>query len=114
MPSLQSLRQQLAQALYPDLASIAPQHRERAMQRARSESFDFLEVCGIVTAIGVVTLLTRVGLKDPTLADRLSTAVALFIVAAPQLLVLAGPFLVRRTRRGLRAFLDEERRPRSH
>ena len=43
------------------------------------------------------------------LADRFGAAIANFIVAIPLLLVLAGPFYVRRTRRGLRAQLKGER-----
>lgn len=109
MQDIQALRQTLDRWLYPDLARIAPLDRERAMQRARSEVFDFLEICGLVTAIAVVTYFTRYGLKDPTIADRLSAAVANVIVAVPQLVLFAGPFLVRRTRRGLRAFLKEQR-----
>ena len=78
------------------------------MQRARSETFDFLEVVGLAAAIAAVAYFTRYALKDPSLADRLSAAVANFIVAVPQLVLLAGPLLVRRNRRGLRAFLHEQ------
>ena len=93
---------------YPELSRVAPQHRERALERARSESFDFLEICGLVAAMAAVTYLTRYGLKDPTLAERLSAALATLVIAIPQLVLFAGPFLVRRTRRGLRAFLEDQ------
>lgn len=110
MQDIQSIRSTLERWLYPDLARVAPHNRTRALQRARSESFDFLEVCGLVTAMGVVAYLTRYAVKDPSIADRLSAAVANFVIAIPQLFILASPFLVRRTRRGLRAFLIEQDR----
>ncbi|HEX4892244.1 MAG TPA: hypothetical protein VFV47_03080 [Hyphomicrobiaceae bacterium] len=110
MQDIQVLRQTLDMWLYPDLARIAPHHRERAMERARSEAFDFLEIAGLVAAIAAVTYVTRYVLKDPSLADRLLATVVNFIIAVPQLLLLAGPFLVRRTRRGLRSFLEQQGR----
>ncbi len=109
MQAIQPLRQTIDRWLYPDLAKVAPHHRVRAMSRARSEDLDYLEICGLIAALAAVTYFTRYGLKDPTFTDRLSIAVANFLVAIPQLVLFAGPFLVRRTRRGLRAFLQEQR-----
>ncbi|HRD77133.1 MAG TPA: hypothetical protein PK264_14585 [Hyphomicrobiaceae bacterium] len=113
MQSIQALRQTLDRWLYPDLSKVAPHHRERAMQRARSEAFDFLEICGLAAAIAAVTYFTRYALKAPSVSDRLSAAIANFIVAIPQLVLFAGPLLVRRNRRGLRAFLDELNPPKT-
>ena len=42
------------------------------------------------------------------LADRFGAAISNFIVAIPLLLVLGGPFYVRRTRRGLKALLPSQ------
>ena len=110
MDGIESLRRTIDQWLYPELNRVAPQHRQRALERARSVSFDLLEICGLVAAIAAVTYLTRYGLKDPTIVDRLSAALATLVIAIPQLVLFAGPFLVRRTRRGLRAFLDDQGR----
>jgi hypothetical protein len=44
------------------------------------------------------------------IAERFGAILASFIVAVPLLVLLAGPFYVRRTRRGLRAQLLEQRR----
>ena len=109
MDVAQGFKQTIERRLYPELGRIAPHHRARAIARARSESFDFLEIACILAAIVTVTYLTRYGLRDAGVVDRLSAALANFIVAMPQLLLFAGPFFVRRTRRGLRAFLDEQR-----
>lgn len=99
MQALQPLRQTIDRWLYPDLGQVAPRHGERAMHRARSEGKDTLEICGLVAALTVATYLTRYSLKEPTFADRVSFAVANFVVAIPQLVLFAGPFPVRRTRR---------------
>lgn len=108
MDTIQGLKQIAERWLYPDLGKVAPQHRLRAMERAKSEPFDILELACILAAIVTVTYVTRYALKDPSAIDRLSAAVANFIVAVPQLLLLAGPFYIRRNRRGLRAFLAEQ------
>ena len=108
MDIMQWLRETAERWLYPDLGKVAPHHRGRAMQRAKSEPFDFLELACILAAVVAVTYLTRHSMKDPTAIDRLSAAAANFVVAVPQLLLLAGPFYIRRNRRGLRAFLAEQ------
>ncbi|MDX2156063.1 MAG: hypothetical protein SFW09_06075 [Hyphomicrobiaceae bacterium] len=110
MDATQGFKQTIERWLYPELAKIAPHHRARALEKARAESFDFLEVACILAAIVTVTYLTRYSLKDAGVVDRLSAALANFVVALPQLLLFAGPFFVRRTRRGLRLFLDDQRR----
>ena len=72
MPSVRDIRQLFERWAYPELARIAPHHRERALARARNEPLEFLEIGGILTALFVVTVSTRYGLKDPMLADRLA------------------------------------------
>lgn len=110
MDEAQGLKRTIERWLYPDLEKVAPHHRARAMEQARSERFDFLEWASILAAIVTVSYLTRYSLKNADIADSLSAALANFIIAMPQLLILAGPFFIRRTRRGLRAFLDRQRR----
>lgn len=97
-------RMWLERLIYPELERIAPHHRQRAMERARAESFDTLEMIGILAAIAATTYLTRYGIVPATPSSRFWAAILNFVVAIPLLVLIAGPFYVRRNRRGLKAF----------
>jgi hypothetical protein len=88
--------------LYPELRGYGRQDRARLLRDARQEPFELLEWAGILAALVIVAGLTRYSVAGFGLADRIAVALANFIVAVPLLVATAGPFLVRRTRRGLR------------
>ena len=77
------------------------------MRKASDGSFDWIELVGLALALLVTVLLTRYAGTGMGLADRFGAAISNFIVAIPLLLVLGGPFYVRRTRRGLKALLTD-------
>ena len=95
------LRQFLENLLYPELQAYAPGDRARLLRDASKEPFDFLEIAGILAALVVVVGATRYGVAEFNLVDRFAVMLANFFVAVPLLVVTVGPFLVRRTRRGL-------------
>jgi uncharacterized membrane protein YcfT len=105
MDAIHSLKRSFELLLFPDLARVPETRRTAAMERARSEPLDIIETAGILAAVVIVTAFTRYGLKDAMLTDRLAAALLNFAIVVPQLVLFAGPFLVRRTRRGLRAYL---------
>lgn len=74
------------------------------MEKAVAEPFDAIETAGLLVAVVITAIATRYGV-DASLAMRISAALANFIVALPILAMLAGPFLIRRRRRGLRKYL---------
>ena len=88
--------------LYPELRAYGRQDRARMLRDARQEPFELLEWAGILAALVIVAGVTRYSVAGFGLADRIAVALANFIVAVPLLVATAGPFLVRRTRRGLR------------
>ena len=88
--------------LYPELRGYGRQDRARLLRDARQEPFELLEWAGILAALVIVAGLTRYSVAGFELADRIAVALANFLVAVPLLVATAGPFLVRRTRRGLR------------
>jgi hypothetical protein len=88
--------------LYPELRAYGRQDRARLLRDARQEPFELLEWAGILAALVIVAGLTRYSVAGFGLADRIAVALANFLVAVPLLVATAGPFLVRRTRRGLR------------
>jgi hypothetical protein len=55
-----------------------------------------------------VTALTRYALPDPTLPTRTAAALLNAAVALPLLVLLLGPFHLRRLRRGLREQIDRQ------
>lgn len=88
--------------LYPELRGYGRQDRARLLRDARQEPFELLEWAGILAALVIVVGITRYSVAGFGLADRIAVALANFLVAVPLLVATAGPFLVRRTRRGLR------------
>jgi len=95
--------------LYPELRQFEPGRQAGALKAAADIGFDAIEYVGLALALAGTVLLTRYSAVDMGLADRFGAAIANFIVAIPLLLLLGGPFYVRRTRRGLRAQLKAER-----
>lgn len=99
------MRRTIEHWLYPALTGIAPQHRQRALHRAREEPLDLLELGGIALAIVCVAAITRYTLVDASIATRLTAGFSNFLIALPLLVVGIGPFHVRRVRRGLAEFM---------
>ena len=99
--NIKGLRELMENLLYPELLAYGRQDRARLLKEASKEPYDFLEWIGILAALVLVVSFTRYGVAGLGLAHRFAVAVAKFIVAVPLLVVTVGPFLVRRTRRGL-------------
>jgi hypothetical protein len=96
------LRELMENLLYPELRAYGRQDRARLLRDARQEPFELLEWAGILAALVIVAGITRYSVAGFGLADRIAVALANFLVAVPLLVATAGPFFVRRTRRGLR------------
>ena len=80
----------LAGLLHPELRLLPAPERSRALRAARRVPFDILELVGLAAAIvAAPSLLREVGA----------------LAAVPLIAITAGPFLARRTRRGLRQHL---------
>lgn len=91
----------LETALYPELQRLEPLERAAAKAHAAEEPFDVVEWLGIAFGIVAVTAMTRYRLPGTEILDRLAMMLVNFAIAIPLLGILIGPFLVRRTRRGL-------------
>jgi hypothetical protein len=99
--------------LYPELKRIDPRDRISALQKAKEGPFDAIELVGIGIALVLVVGLTRYSVTGMGLVARVGAALANFIVAIPLLLIFAGPFYVRRVRRGLREYIQTSSRPKA-
>lgn len=103
------LRSRIAQAL---VGSLFPRIRSRQLvdwptllDDARRLEFDMLERIGMVSGLVLVTWLLRpLSAGDAPLIVKY---VIQFLLALPLLLILVGPFLIRRTRRGLDRMLEK-------
>jgi hypothetical protein len=84
-----------------------PRGRDDAMKRASEEPIEFLEWIGMLLGLVLTVSMTRYATNDLEFGARLALAYANFLLAVPMLAVLIGPFLIRRKRRGLRAFMRE-------
>ena len=87
--------------IYPELDQIPEAERKEALRRANLCDFDGIELAGMAFGLIATSALTRFsGVQTP--AGYVVEFLACLFLAIPLLAVLVGPFLVRRTRRGLR------------
>ena len=94
--------------LYPELKKFEPPDRDPALRKAKDASLDGFELMGITLAVALTVALTRYSNAGLALIERIGAALANLLIAIPILMVLAGPFYVRRIRRALRAQLKDD------
>jgi len=92
--------------LLPELRSFPAREQAPALAAARETPLDIVELVGTAFAVVIVTAITRYGLADSGLLARFAGAALNLAVALPLLVLAAGPFQVRRLRRGLRQQLE--------
>ena len=102
---VEGIKEQIENLLYPELRPYGRADRDRLLKKASDTPLDLIEWMGILVALVLVVVLTRYSVAGFGLADRIAVAVVNFIVAILLLGVTAGPFLVRRKRRGLHSQL---------
>ena len=98
----------LFEFVYPELLEVPPQDRPKVLRQARDGEYDTIEWLGLAFAITATVLLTRYSVADLSWANRVTALFTNFLVAIPLLLVMAGPFAMRRTKRHLRRLLNKE------
>jgi|ERR1019366_595609 hypothetical protein len=96
--------------LYPELKKINPKDRLGALHESKDTSFDILEIIGIGIALVLVVTLTRYSVAELGALGRIGAALWNFVIAIPLLVIFAGPFYLRRTRRGLREYIEKHLR----
>jgi hypothetical protein len=104
-PMIEKVKEVFEYLLYPELGPYGRRDRDRLLTRASETPLDFIEWTGILAALVLVVILTRYDALNFGLTDRIAVAIANFLTAMLLLGVTAGPFLVRRTRRGLHSQL---------
>lgn len=102
---IQRIREEIENLLYPQLRPCGRTERDRLLRKAAETPLDFVEWAGILAALVVVVTLTRYSVTNFGLLDRIAVMLVNFVASLLLLGVTAGPFLVRRTRRGLRSQL---------
>ena len=103
---IETTREKVENLLHPQLKPYRRNERDRLLRKAAETSLDFFEWTGILAAIIFVVAATRYSSVDFGFLDRVAVALVNFAVSLLLLGIAAGPFLVRRTRRGLRSQLD--------
>ena len=84
---------------YPQLREFSAAERERVLRIARLTQLDLFERIGILGGlVSTTAALQAVGADWSSMLARL---LAQFTLAVPLLFCVVGPFLLRRTRRGL-------------
>ena len=89
----------LVSALFPELRDLPPAQRATALRAANKLPYDTLELLGIAVGLIVASLFLTHAL------DGFAGTGARLLAACPVATVAIGPFVLRRTRRGLRRIL---------
>lgn len=90
---------------YPQLRDFPSDQWEGVLTRARDTPFDAIEWAGIVAGVAFAAFALRSGAGGP--GPLFTLYLAQFVLALPLLVVLVGPFYLRRTRRGLDLELEQ-------
>jgi len=96
-----AFRRPLLQALYPELRDIPEPRWFEVLRRARAGELDVIERLGVVGSIVAATYLLQ--WIDHGSSAALVRHLTQFILALPLVGILVSPWLLRRTRRRLRA-----------
>lgn len=88
--------------LYPELRRMPPHDQAAALRRARAQQLDSVERIGVIAAVVIASWLAGKLGVSAALGGGFSGFAGVLLAALPVIGVLSGPFLVRRTRRGLR------------
>ena len=97
--------------MYPQLRAFPQEQRDEVLRKARATEFDVIELVGVALSLVLVTALTRYGAQELTAVERVTAVFVNFAVALVLLVMLTGPFLVRRIRRGLDRQLERRTLP---
>lgn len=107
---LDTLRHGLLALALPRLDALPPGEREKAAEQARQIEFDATERIGIVAGVVLTAYLLRFDAAQAQAMSLPMRYLIQFISALPLLALLVGPFLLRRTRRGLEQVIAAHRR----
>jgi hypothetical protein len=102
---IERVRCEIENLLYPSLRPYGRNDRDRLLRKAAETTLDSIEWTGILVGLVFAVTVTRYSAAGLGLTDRIAVALVNFLVAILLLGVTIGPFLVRRTRRGLRSQL---------
>jgi hypothetical protein len=108
MKMVQTVYEKVELVLYPDLRPYERTVRDRMLKQAADTPLDLVEWGGIIAALVLVAVFTRYSLGDVGVLGRVAVAIVNFLVAFALLGVIVGPFLIRRTRRGLRSQIGKQ------
>jgi hypothetical protein len=100
---IEELRNVFENVLYPELRGRSRAERQRLLREVADTPFDWVEWMGICASLVLVVALTRYSAIGLGFVNRVAITAMNFVLAIPLLGLTAGPFLVRRTRRGLRS-----------
>lgn len=96
-----ALRRNLLTWAMPRLIELPPGEWEHAAQLARNVEFDAVERIAIVAGVGFTAYSLRFDPEQAASLSVLARYLIQFLTAVPVLLLVVGPFMLRRARRGL-------------
>ena len=86
---------------YPALGQLPHSKWDEALKRARDTDFDTIEWIGLLAGVAFVTYMLRFEADHAAALSLPARYFVQFLVAVPLLVLVVGPFYLRRTRRDL-------------
>lgn len=93
----------------PRLVELPPGEWERAVQSARNVEFDAVERIAIVAGVAFTAYVLQLDPRQAVNYSVFARYLIQFVFALPVLLLVVGPFMLRRARRGLDQVIAERR-----
>jgi len=93
----------------PRIVEFPPAEWRETLKRARVTNFDMIEKSGILAGVVFVTYLLRPDVAQTTEISLTIQYLSQFLAALPLLFLFAGPFYLRRLRRGLDHEIERRR-----
>lgn len=95
--------------LFPRLADVPAHQWNRVLQQARDVDFDAIERIGLLAGVAFAAYLFDLPAPAGPSLSSFIYYVVVFLQALALLAMVAGPFYLRRTRRGLATVLSGDR-----
>ena len=104
-----AIRRALLVRALPCIAELSPCDLDDALKRARDCDFETIERIGLLACVALTAYLLRFDAEQFAALSLVARYCIQFIAAVPLLILFAGPFYLRRTRRGLEREIERRR-----
>jgi hypothetical protein len=94
--------------VFPELDELRPVEQDLAFKFANRSRFQFIEIFGILFGLLIAGVLAEYGPSFSFVGSQVLASLLSAVLTALVICILVVPFLVRKTRRGIREYIQRE------